>query len=49
MKTFEVQYGSDIRNLRKWVTEANNAEHAKTLFRKKFGYDFIKIQCVVEI
>lgn len=48
LKTFKVYYG-EYRDPSTWECEAKNAEHAKTLFRKKFGFDFIKIQKVVEV
>lgn len=49
MKTYEVQYGDDLRFLASWNCEANNAEHAKSLFRKEFGFNYIKIQRVIEV
>lgn len=48
-KRYEVLYGDDLRYLNRFVTEAESKEHAKTLFRKKYGFNYIKIQYVNEI
>jgi hypothetical protein len=48
LKKFKVLYG-DYRDPSEFYCEAKNAEQAKTLFRRKYGYNYIKIQRVIEI
>ena len=48
MTKYMVKYGERLNDLSSWTTEANSPEHAKRLFREKFGFNFIKIQSVKE-
>lgn len=43
---YEVHFGEDIRNLCVWECEAESLNEAKTKFRKKFGFNNIKVQRV---
>jgi hypothetical protein len=49
ISTYEVHWGSDIRDLNVWTTEASSQGEAKDNFRKVFGFNHIKIQRVIEL